>query len=203
MKLTSIIAFPFNGMMYCYNYFTGKLPQKRAMTMQDRLQLREQYDTDLNSMLASREDLVRIGRASQSQTEKRKIASQIRFLDQDIKRSQTMLGIIASMINMQSAHEHHKKILDLAQSYMPDQEEITAAAVDAESVIEELQSRADIPDVNLSINISQEEQDILRELGGDTPKETANRDREKVIKEPTVKDISYTLLPSSEGKVSA
>lgn len=173
MNLTSIIKSPFVVVAYLCNYFMGRLPpKKRVMTMQDRMQLREQYDTDLNSMLASREDLINVGKSSRSQAEKRRIASQIRYLDQDIKRAQTMLGIVASMINVQSAHEHHQKILDLANSCMPNQDEITEAAVDAETVIEELRSRAEIPDVNLSIGITQEEQDILRELGGDVPEKS-------------------------------
>lgn len=144
------------------------LSERRA-ALSDRLN--RMYD-DIGKLEKKEGQLVEEGKSASSGVVKRRLATQIAHMRKDIQRCNTSAALLSKQINVISTHIHN---LQLAQAgsvaSLPSSEELTEAAVNAEEMLEQLAASDDLVsglDVSMAQTaMSEEEQEILKELEGE------------------------------------
>lgn len=141
------------------------LSERRALLVQRRDRLYE----DLGKLEVREQEFLKQGRESPSPAVKRRVASQIKQLRDDMNRLQASARMIGQQVDVISTHIHNLSLIQQGQSArLPAVEEITEDAVRAEEMIEQL--NADVDTVaNLSMGVTgqtatDEELAILQEL---------------------------------------
>lgn len=146
------------------------LSERRALLVQRRDRLYE----DLAKLEAREAELLKQGRESASTTVKRRVASQIKQLRDDMERLQAGARLIGQQVDVISTHIHNLSLLQQGQAAkLPPVEEITEDAVRAEEMIEQLNADVELVG-NLSMGVTgqtvtDDELAILAELDAPAP----------------------------------
>jgi hypothetical protein len=141
------------------------LAERRALLVQRRDRLYE----DLGKLEAREADLIKQGRESVSPSVKRRVASQIKQLRDDMDRLQASARMIGQQVDVISTHIHNLSLIQQGQAAkLPPVEEITQDAVRAEEMIEQLNADTELVG-NLSMGVTgqtatDDEMAILAEL---------------------------------------
>ncbi|GMV96759.1 MAG: hypothetical protein HRF43_06265 [Phycisphaerae bacterium] len=148
------------------------LSERRAQLVQRRDRVYE----DLNKLEARESELLAQGRDSASPAVKRRVASQIKQLRDDMNRLHATARMLGQQVDVISTHIHNLTLIQQGQvARLPAPEEITQDAVRAEEMLEQLNAEVELAD-NLSMGVAglaatDEELDILKELEGPAPAE--------------------------------
>lgn len=143
------------------------LSERRALLVQRRDRI---YD-DLSKVEAREADLLKQGRESASPAVKRRVASQIKQIRDDMGRLQASARLIGQQVDVISTHIHNLSLLQQGQAAkLPPVEEITQDAVRAEEMIEQLNADTELVS-SLSMGVgsqaaTDDELAILAELEG-------------------------------------
>jgi len=146
------------------------LSERRALLVQRRDRI---YD-DLSKLEAREADLLKQGRESPSPAAKRRVASQIKQLRDDMDRLQASARMIGQQVDVISTHIHNLSLIQQGQAAkLPPVEEITEDAVRAEEMIEQLNADVELVG-NLSMGVTSQtatddELAILAELEAPVP----------------------------------
>lgn len=150
------------------------LSERRARLVQRRDRL---YD-DITKLEQREGDLLKQGREAASATTKRRVATQIKQVRDDMERLGATARMLGQQVDVISTHIHNLTLIQQGQlAKLPSSEEITEDAVRAEEMLEQLNAEVDLAG-SLSSGItgsavSDEELDILKELeGGPTAEST-------------------------------
>ena len=141
------------------------LAERRAGLAQRRDRIYE----DISKLEDKEAKLLEQGRQSTSQVARRRMASQLAQLRKDIARQNTTANMLNSQINVISTDIHNLTLIQQGQmAKLPDTEELTQNAVQAEEMLESLKADADLV-ASLETGVgevltSNEELDILKEF---------------------------------------
>ncbi len=117
------------------------LAERRAALAQRRDRI---YD-DIGKLEDKEAKLLDQGRAQASAVVKRRLASQLAQLRKDIGRQNTTANMLNSQINILSTNIHNLTLIQQGQmAKLPDTEELTENAVQAEEMLESLKADADM-----------------------------------------------------------
>jgi len=117
------------------------LSERRALLVQRRDRI---YD-DLSKVETREADLLKQGRESPSPAVKRRVASQIKQIRDDMGRLQASARMIGQQVDVISTHIHNLSLLQQGQAAkLPPVEEITQDAVRAEEMIEQLNADTEL-----------------------------------------------------------
>lgn len=141
------------------------LSERRARLVQRR----ERLYADVGQLETREADLLKQGRETTSPAVKRRVASQIKQLRDDMGRLNGAAQVLGQQVDVISTHIHNLTLLQQGQmAKLPTSEELTADAVRAEEMLEQLGSDVQLA-TSLSVGTSaaltsEDEQAILREL---------------------------------------
>jgi hypothetical protein len=196
-----------DGTMSMMDYFRrllggeGNVARKIDVLSERRARLdqrRERFYEDLSRLEQREGDLITQGRESASPSAKRRIASQIKQLRNDMQRLNATAGVLGKQIDVISTHIHNLTLIQQGHvAELPSTEEITTDAARAEEMLEQLTADAEMTDT-LSVGISEdvaseEEMDILREL--ESPADQTAPSRERRAKESPAADAASEQEP--------
>ncbi len=173
------------------------LSERRAKLVQRR----DCIYADLTQLEKREADLLKQGREAASATTKRRAASQIKQLRNDMQRLTATANMLGQQVGVISTHIHNLTLIQQGEAAeLPTAEEITADAARAEEMIEQLGADTELAS-SLSTGVSEtlmsdEELDILKELEV-TP---AGREEAKPAPERSPADRGRT--PATEKKDS-
>jgi len=146
------------------------LAERRAALAQRRDRIYE----DIGQLEGRETQLLEQGRQTTSAVAKRRLASQLAQLRKDIARQNTTANMLNSQINIISTDIHNLTLIQQGQvARLPDTEELTQNAVQAEEMLETLKADADLV-ANLETGVgevltSDEELAILQEFEQSPP----------------------------------
>jgi len=112
-------------------------------------QRRDRQYQDISELEHRESDLLEQGRAATSQIHKRRVASQLFHLRQDLKRLNAVAGLVNKKITILATDIHNLSIVNEGQALgldMPDSETLAENAVAAEQLIESVNNDADLCD---------------------------------------------------------
>ncbi len=110
-------------------------------------QRRDRIYEDIAQLEKKENDLVEQGKATKSQVSRRRIAAQVAQLRKDIGRQNTTASMLNQQINIISTHIHNLTLTQQGEmAKLPEAEELTEVAVEAEEMIESLRADADLVD---------------------------------------------------------
>ncbi len=112
-------------------------------------QRRDKLYEDLSTLEHREGDLLQQGRAATSQIQRRRLASQIFHLRQDLKRVNAVTGLVNRKITILATDIHNLSIVSEGQELglkMPSAEELADNAVAAEQLIESVNQDAELCD---------------------------------------------------------
>jgi hypothetical protein len=138
------------------------------------VQRRERFYADIAQLETREADLLRQGRETTSPAVKRRVASQIKQLRDDMDRLNATARMLGQQVEVVSTHIHNLTLIQQGQiARLPPAEELTADAVRAEEMLEQLNADAELA-TSLSTGAargltSEEELAILSELEGPVP----------------------------------
>ena len=143
------------------------LSERRARLVQRR----ERLYADITQLEKHEAELLKEGREAASSTAKLRVASQIKQLREDMNRLNGTARMLGQQVDIISTHIHNLTLLQQGKmAKLPTTEDITADAVRAEEMLEELAGQAELTG---SLNTmaaagatSEEELAILKELEG-------------------------------------
>lgn len=155
------------------------LSERRARLAQRRDRL---YD-DIVKLEGRESELLKQGKEAASPTVKRRVATQIKQLRDEIDRLNTTAKMLGQQIDVISTHIHNLTLIQQGQgAKLPSTEEITQDAVRAEEMLEQLGADVDLAtSLGTGVgdaSITDEEMAILQELDGPAPTEPAPAPRE-------------------------
>lgn len=141
------------------------LAERRAALAQRRDRIYE----DITRMEKKEADLFEEGKTATSTVPRRRIAAQLAQMRKDISRLNTTAGMLNQQINIISTDIHNLTLIQQGRlAQLPDTEELSAHAVEAEEMLESLQADAELvgslqmgQEASLA---SEEELAILREF---------------------------------------
>ncbi len=156
---------------------------------------RDRVYADISKLETREADLLRQGREASSPTVKRRLATQIKQVRDDIDRLGTSARVVGQQVEVISTHIHNLTLIQQGKvARLPTTEELTGDAVRAEEMIEQLSADVELAG-SLAMSaaessLSEDELAILAEL--DAPQQdeaTAGREREsgaaeRVVEEP-------------------
>lgn len=117
------------------------LAERRAALAQRRDRIYE----DIGNLEKKEADLLGQGKAATSSVPKRRLAAQIAQLRKDIARQNTTAAMLNQQINIISTDIHNLTLIQQGQlAQLPDSEELTAHAVEAEELLETLKADAEL-----------------------------------------------------------
>lgn len=142
------------------------LSERRAQLVSRR----DRLYGDLSKLETREGELLQQGRESASPSVKRRVAAQIKQLRDDMSRVQATARMLGQQVDVISTHIHNLSLIQQGQmARLPAPEEITADAVRAEEMLEQLNSEAELV-TGLSMGTvamgTDEEMAILAELEG-------------------------------------
>ncbi len=145
------------------------LSERRALLAQRRDRLYE----DIGQLEKREAKLLADGKAAASSVPRRRIAAQLAQLRKDIGRQNTTAAMLNQQINIISTDIHNLTLIKQGQvAQLPDTEQLTEHAVEAEEMLERLKSDSDLVgglETGMEESVmSDEELAILKELEGDT-----------------------------------
>ncbi len=150
------------------------------------VQRRDRLYADIGQLEGRESDLLKQGRDTTSPAVKRRVASQIKQLRDDMDRLNSTAKMLGQQVEVISTHIHNLTLIQQGQiAKLPPTEEITEDAVRAEEMLEQLGSDVQLTS-SLSVGVSaalttDEELAILKEL--DSPaREEAKPQRESAAK---------------------
>ena len=164
--------------------------------------LHEHY-SDLDSVIDYEKRLLEEGRTTQSQLGKRKIAGQIARCRGEAKRLNNLAAVTAKQIEVIATQKYYKILSQQNELIrLPDSTALTEASVAAQERLEELQDSVDMADDLIKGNddlfaMSDNEMDILAEIGGEVPKKKVTEQRETTSFEETKEKHMDGLEPDS------
>ena len=141
------------------------LSERRAALAQRRDRLYE----EIGKLEEKEAELVTQGRENKSTVVRRRLVAQVAQLRKDIARQNTTAKMLNQQINIISTDIHNLTLIQQGQmASLPDSEELTENAVQAEEMLETLKADADLVE-SLETGIgdvltSDEERDILAEF---------------------------------------
>lgn len=149
------------------------LTERRAKLASRRDRL---YD-DIGKLELREQELMEQGRQMPSATVRRRVASQVKQLRDDMERMNAAARMVGQQIDVISTHIHNLALIQQGQTAkLPTSEEITQDAVRAEELLEQLGSEVDLAasvgGTGSQIGMSAEEMDILKEMEGPAPSES-------------------------------
>lgn len=180
------------------------LSERRAQLAQRRDRLYE----DLSKLEAREADLLKQGRESASPTVKRRVASQVKQLRDDMSRVQATARMIGQQVDVISTHIHNLTLIQQGQiAKLPEAEEITQDAVRAEEMLEQLNADMELVG-NLSMGVTgqtatDEELDILKELEGPAPEQQAAAPQAQAGRTPPQQTPAAEKKQSERGQPEA
>lgn len=132
---------------------------------------RDRLYEDIGKLEERESDLMRQGRESSSGTVKRRVATQVKQIRDDMERLNAAARMVGQQIDVISTHIHNLTMIQQGQvAKLPSSEEITADAVRAEEMLEQLGAEVELASslggAVKETGLSQEEMDILREMEG-------------------------------------
>ena len=117
------------------------LAERRAGLAQRRDRIYE----DIGKLEEKEAKLLEQGRGGASPIAKRRLAGQLAQLRKDIRRQNTTTNMLNSQINILSTNIHNLTLIQQGQmAQLPDTEELTETAVQAEEMLESLQADAEM-----------------------------------------------------------
>jgi len=154
------------------------LSERRAKLASRRDRLYE----DVGRLEEREAELMRQGRETSSVTVKRRVATQVKQLRDDMERLNAAARMIGQQIDVISTHIHNLTLIQQGQiAKLPSSEELTADAVRAEEMLEQLSAEVDLAaslgGAVTDTSLSAEEAEILRELEGPPGAVEASRQR--------------------------
>jgi hypothetical protein len=146
------------------------LTERRAKLANRRDRLYE----DVSRLEERESDLMVQGRETASATVKRRVATQVKQLRDDMERLNAAARMVGQQIDVISTHIHNLTMIQQGQAAkLPSSEEITQDAVRAEEMLEQLGAEVELASslggVVKETSLSQEEMAILAELEGPAP----------------------------------
>lgn len=146
------------------------LTERRAKLASRRDRLYE----DISRLEERESDLMGQGRETPSATVKRRVATQVKQLRDDMERLNAAARMIGQQIDVISTHIHNLTMIQQGQAArLPSSEEITQDAVRAEEMLEQLGAEVELASslggVVKETGLSQDELAILSELEGPAP----------------------------------
>ncbi len=186
-----------DGQLLMYRGASGERAEKKSMNMMDKIkqlfsgegdetekinllaerratlsQRRDRFYDDIAKLEKKEAELIEEGKNAKSEVPRRRIAAQVAQLRKDIARHNTTGAMLNQQINIISTDIHNLTLIkqgELAQ--LPDTEELTSHAVEAEEMLESLKADADmVGGLEAGIEqtlISEEEMAILKEFEKD------------------------------------
>lgn len=132
---------------------------------------RDRLYEDVSRLEEREAELMAQGRDTASATVKRRVATQIKQLRDDMERLNAAARMVGQQIDVISTHVHNLTMIQQGQTAkLPSSEEITQDAVRAEEMLEQLGAEvelaASLGGAVKETGLSQEEMEILRELEG-------------------------------------
>jgi len=153
-------------------------------------QRRDQLYGDISQLEGREKELLKQGKESSSPSVKRRVATQIKQLRNDMDRLNATAKMLGQQVEVISTHIHNLTLIQQGQiAKLPTSEELTKDAVRAEEMIEQLGAEVSLAD-SLStgvsdITMSDEELEILKELEEPaTAADEAQTQTESPTKEP-------------------
>lgn len=152
------------------------LSERRAALTQRR----ERLYGDISQLETREADLLKQGKENPSPVVKRRVATQIKQVRDDIERLTAVARVLGQQVDVISTHIHNLTLIQQGtMAKLPSSEEITQDAVRAEEMLEQLGSDVQLTQT-LSVGVgvgsaSDEELAILQELegGGSAPASTS------------------------------
>lgn len=141
------------------------LSERRAQLVQRR----DRIYADLGKLEGRETDLLRQGKESASPAVKRRVASQIKQLRDDMNRLHATARMLGQQVDVISTHIHNLTLIQQGHmARLPEPEEMTEDAVRAEEMLEQLSADVELAgSLGMGVNgqaATDEELDILREL---------------------------------------
>ncbi|MGB0714882.1 MAG: hypothetical protein ACPGXK_03335 [Phycisphaerae bacterium] len=181
------------------------LAERRATLAQRRDRIYE----DISKLETREAELLAQGRAATSSVPKRRLAAQLAQLRKDIARQNTTAAMLNKQIDIISTDIHNLTLIKQGQAaQLPDTEELTEHAVQAEEMLETLNADADLVsglETGIEASMaSDEELAILAEFDAEPDSVAAKTDGEKTdvfeqASEPAVSEFTPEE-PESEPK---
>jgi hypothetical protein len=177
------------------------LAERRAALAQRRDRMYE----DIGKLESKEAELFGQGKAATSQVPRRRIAAQLAQLRKDIARQNATAAMLNQQINIISTDIHNLTLLQQGKvAQLPDTEELTEHAVQAEEMLETLRADAELVG-SLGTGIeeqltSDDELAILREF------EAADREKsaaKPVESEPPLPPVTQRAPPAPQKAASA
>jgi len=180
------------------------LAERRATLSQRR----DRFYEDIAKLEKKEADLLEEGKQAKSAVPRRRIAAQMAQLRKDIARQNTTGAMLNQQINIISTDIHNLTLIqqgDLAQ--LPDTEELTIHAVEAEEMLESLRADSEmVGGLEAGIEqtlMSDEEMAILKEFEGGDAASDAAASPPAVVSPPTpASRVASDSLPASPPPAS-
>jgi hypothetical protein len=153
---------------------TGEEAEKISLLDEQRATLALQRDRIYEGLIRLEQkevELLQEGRATSSSSARRRIANQLAHLRKDVARQNTLVRMVNSQIDVISTHIHNLTLIQQGQmAELPQAEELTRSAVQAEEMLESLTAEAELA-ASLETRTTEtvtgdEEAAILREFEG-------------------------------------
>ncbi len=163
----------------------GNEARKINVLAERRARLVEQRDklyADIAVLESQEAELMSEGRATTSASVKKRVATQIKQLRDEMGRLNAKARVLGQQVDVISTHVHNLTLIQQGKrAKLPTQEELTQDAVRAEEMLEQLATRVDLAaglDMGeAETSLSGEEASILAEL--EMPEEAAPEDTEE------------------------
>ncbi|MCL2330508.1 MAG: hypothetical protein FWC56_04310 [Phycisphaerae bacterium] len=159
-----------------WQLFSGEGEETRKINAltERRAQLavrRDRLYEDVSKLETREAQLMSQGRESSSQSVKRRVASQVKAIRDDMNRFNEAARMIGQQIDVISTHVHNLSLIQQGQSAkLPSSEEITQDAVRAEELLEQLNSETGLTSTlapsGQETGLSNDEIAIFQELNG-------------------------------------
>lgn len=142
------------------------------MTHYEMRRKKEFYEGQLNELLRLEQHFLDEGKLENASLVRKKVcAANIVQARRDIKRVRSLLFVVNTQINLKETNDYNVELIKLADrksSGVPDSDTITEHHVEAEQLLEELQSDSELASTLSAtmsdIGITQEELDIMKEF---------------------------------------
>ena len=177
------------------------LAERRAALAQRRDRIYE----DIGKLEEKEAKLLGQGRAGVSVVAKRRLAGQLAQLRKDIRRQNTTANMLNSQINILSTNIHNLTLIQQGQmAQLPDTEELTETAVQAEEMLESLKADADMVG-GLETGLDQvmtgdEELEILKEFEAPEAEAPSKAPPEKEPKRAAAQPAEPPAFEPAEGR---
>lgn len=198
--------------MLGFNWFKEWMKRRNASDREKQMRqkleqlttLRDKQFTELRSLADREEQLLREGRIANGKIAKQRVAAfivdvrqQSKIIGGKVQAYSRMMRVIRSYLANVDIVEHRSELEGL-----PNAEELSEIAVNAESALEELTSQTDTLDVIgiPSLEATEEEAAILAELEGETDQPTESKVPDTITEnaEPDREAAKQPYLPPRE-----